>query len=133
MTITVNGTLLQSQFNDSDTSVTNMEIVADNAINTINIFAATALSNLTGTAGSKTGSYTSAQAGSIMAVALQVYREMFKHAAGNSNVTLSQLGVSFTPSVQLLNFAERVAKQLDRKTASDSPPIYVSNDPVPTT
>lgn len=129
--VTVNGTLLRNQFNDSNTSVTNMEIVADNAINTLNIFLNTALDNLSGDAGSKTGTYTSAQAGGILSVGLWVYREMYKHSEGDSG-QLGALGQSYSPSVYILNFAERVARQLNRKEAAGDVPLYVSNDPVPT-
>ena len=131
MVITVNGTLLQNQFNDAATSVINMEIVADNAINTLNIFLNTALDNLTNAAGSKTGDYTSAQAGAILAVALQVYREMFKHAEGISGGT-GAVSSSFVSSDRLLDYAEKIAEKLNKTVSSGSPPIYVSNDPVAT-
>jgi hypothetical protein len=130
--VTVTGSLLQSQFNDSTTTATQMEVVCDNAINTLNIYLNTALSNLSGSAGSKTGTYTSAQAGGILAVSLPVYREMWKHADGENTGGLGALSSSYTPTIQLLNFAERIARQLNRKAASDNPPLYVSNDPVPT-
>lgn len=101
---------MQAQFNDLAISVTNAEVVLDSAINLLNGFDAE-LDNLGGDAGSKSGTYTSKQTGAIMAVALQIYRENFKHAEGDSG-QIGALGQTFSISNQLLSFARQMANQL---------------------
>ena len=105
--VTVNAALLQAQFNDSDISATNAEIIIDAAINMLNAFGME-LSNLSGTAGSKTGTYSSADAGRIMAVAQQVYSKHFKNA-DNASVNVSSMGLNYSGDNQLLNFAQKLA------------------------
>ncbi len=110
MSITLNAAFLQAQFNDDNITATNAEVVLDGAINTLNVFGA-GISNLSGTAGSKSGSYTSAQVGAIMAVAQQIYSKHFKNA-DNSNAQISGLGLTYSSDNQLLNFARQLANQL---------------------
>ena len=130
--VTVNGTLLKDQFNDSSITVTKAEVVLDGGINLLNTYLNTALSNLTGAAGSKTGTFTSAETGAILAMALQIYQKNYKNPSGASNVNISSLGISYSTDMQMLEFAEKLAAQLNVSVATGDPPIWVSNDPVPT-
>jgi hypothetical protein len=109
LSITVNAALLQSQFNDSDITDTNAEVVIDGAISLLNSFDA-GLSNLSGAAGSKTGSYTSKQTGAIMTLAQQIYSKHFKNASG-ANTGLSGLSLSYR-DLDLLSTAKVLAGQL---------------------
>jgi hypothetical protein len=110
MTVTINSTLLQNQFGDTDITATNAEIVLDGGINLLNTFGA-GITNLTGVAGTKTGSYTSAQAGAIMAIAQQIYQKHFKNASG-ANVQVASLGLTYSSDTQLLSFARTLAFEL---------------------
>jgi hypothetical protein len=127
VTTTINGTLLQTQFQDSDITVTNAEIVVDAAIDLLNVFGAD-LDNLTGAAGSKTGSYTSAEAGAVMTLAREVYRTRFSNAQG-INPTVSSVSASYSES-DLLVYAEKLGLQLQKPTTRAAPPIYVYNSPI---
>lgn len=60
-----------------DISIIQVENIIDTAVNTLNIYNA-GIANLTGTAGSKTASYTSKQWGCIINVARAVYYSFFK-------------------------------------------------------
>jgi len=116
MSITVNATLFQNQMNDSDITATLAEINMDQAINLLNVFGA-GISNLSGTAGSKSGSYTSAEVGAIMVMAREVYAKLYKNADG-SNVQVSGIGVTYSNDGQLLNFAKQLANQLKGRSFS---------------
>ena len=105
--VTLNGAYLKNQFHDSRITTEESEYVLDGAVNLLNSFDA-GLSELTGAAGSKTGTYTSKQTGAIMAVALQIYRENYKHA-DSVNAQVSGLGVAFSTTNQLLSFARQLA------------------------
>jgi hypothetical protein len=126
--VTITGTTARNQLNDSEISVTNMEICVDGAINLLNTYGA-GLSNLTGAAGSKTGTYTSAQGGAIMTMTQQIYSKHFKHAT-QTNVNVGSVGLSYVSDTQLLTFASKLTVAM--KTQTNDPPIYLSNDPVPT-
>jgi len=114
MSTTINAALLQNQFNDEDISPTNAEIVIDGGINMLNVFLndSDAISNLSGDAGSKTGSYSSKQAGAIMAIAQQIYSKHYTNADNTSSISLGPLGRSYTGDTELLIFAEKLAARL---------------------
>jgi len=128
--VTINAALLQAQFNDAAISATNSEIVLDGAINLLNTFGAD-IDNLTGVAGSKTGTYTSAQTGAIMTMAQKIYSKHWKNAA-NSSTNLGSMGVTYGADTELLTYAGKLAKALKTATTTGNIPIFVSNDPVPT-
>jgi len=131
MSITLNGDFLKAQFADSTISTTNAEVVLDGAINMLNAFRAD-IDNLTGTAGSKTGTYTSAEVGAIMAMAQQIYQKHFKNPQGITNTAIGGVNSGFSMDTQLLTFAKTLARELRYSVASTTPPIYLSNDPIPT-
>ena len=108
---TINGELLQNRFQDSSISVTNAEICLDGGIDLLNTFGA-GLDNLTGAAGSKTGTYTSKQAGAIMVMAQQIYSKHYKNASGTSNATLGPAGIGYTSDNMLLTMAETLAEKI---------------------
>lgn len=112
--VTVNGTLLKNRFADGDISVTEAEYSLDGAIDLLNTFDA-GLTELSGAAGSRTGTYTSKEAGAIIQMALQVYRKNFKNADG-ANVTVSSLGITYSNDNQLLSFARQLALQLSGRS-----------------
>lgn len=118
--ITLNGTFLKNQFQESSISVTNAEVVLDGAINMLNAYNE-GLDNLTGTAGSKTGSYTSAQVGKIMAVAQQIYQRHWKNASG-ANASVGNLSLNYAGDYQLLTFAKMLARE------QTEPPISIGTD-----
>jgi hypothetical protein len=112
MSITVNAALLKSQFSDSNIATISAEVVLDGGINMLNVFEA-GIPNLTGAAESKTGTYTSAQTGAIMAMAQQIYQKHFKNASG-ANAQVASLGVTYSNDTQLLSFARTLAFELKR-------------------
>ena len=111
--VTVDAALLQKQFNDSITAEL-ADYVLDGAINLLNTFGA-GLTSLTGAAGTKTGTYTSAETGAIMAVAMQIYRENYKHI-DPASVQLGGIGQTYSTTNQLLSFARQLAAQLSGRS-----------------
>jgi hypothetical protein len=105
---TLNAAFLQGQF-QSTVTATQAEIVLDGAINMLNVYGA-GIANLTGAAGTKTGTYTSAEVGKIMLVAQQIYQKHFKSADG-ANASMGNYGLTYSGDYQLLNFAKAVARQ----------------------
>jgi len=108
---TINATLLQTLFNNDDITATKAETVIDQAIDLLNVFDA-GLDNLTGAAGSKTGTYTSTQKGAIMTLAQQIYSKQYVNPAETSSVNIGPLGTSYGGSSELLRTARVLAGQL---------------------
>jgi hypothetical protein len=129
MSETLNAAILQAEFADASISATNSEVVLMGSIRLLNTFGA-GITQLSGTAGTRTGTYTSAQIGAIMALAQQVYSKHYKNASGVSSSSIGQVNRSFMSDMAIIDFAEKLAKAL--KTTSNTPPIYVANDPLPT-
>ena len=131
MTITINAALLQTQFNEADISAANAETIIDGSINLLNTFGAD-IDNLTGDAGTKTGDYTSAQAGAIMALAQQIFAKHYTNASQTSSTTLGPAGLSYGSDTALLTYAEKLATAIKGTSTVGNIAIFVSNDPVPT-
>lgn len=110
---TINGTLLQTQFNNASITVTNAEIIIDASIDLLNTYDAD-LTNLTGAAGSKTGTYTSKQAGAIMSMAREVYRTRYMNADGKG-IQVDGVSINYTDQ-KILEFAQNLAQQLIGKS-----------------
>ena len=76
-------------------SATNMEPVLDLAIDTLNLYGAASISNMSGDAGSKTVSLTSKQRGAVFHLARMIYYDFFKGInranVGPVTVTASEL------------------------------------------
>ena len=108
---TITGDILQNRFDDDIISTENAEGCLDGAIDLLNTFGAE-LDNLTGDTGSKTGTYTSKQAGAIMVMAQQIYSKHFKNAAGTSSATLGPAGIGYTSDTMLLTMAEKLAEKI---------------------
>ena len=128
MSETLNAATLKAEFNDISISATNAEVVLMGSIRLLNTFGA-GLTQMTGTAGSRTGTYTYAQIGAIMALAQQIYAKHYKNASGTTSSSIGQVSVSAAVDSALLKYAEVLARAL--KTTSNTPPIYVANDPIP--
>ena len=113
--VTVNAAMLQNLVNESTTlTATKAEVIEDQAINLLNVYGAT-LDNLTGTAGTKTGTYTSKQAGAIMNVAVCVYSFSFKGGGSNSSSqSIGSLSISESSSSNSSQTINDVAKQQAR-------------------
>ena len=131
MATTIDAVYFQNILNDSNITPTKAEIIIDQSINMLNTYGV-GLSNLTGVAGTKTGSYPSAQAGAIMTMTRETYAVLYKHAPDNSSGNLGAAGASYGSNNRLLDFAKELAGQLKLVDAiSDTaPPIYVYNDPL---
>ena len=115
MTITISGTVAQTQFNDSTTTATIWETLIDGGINLLNTYGAN-ITNLSGTAGSKSVSLTSAEAGAVMAMTQQIYSKHYKNATG-SNTAAGPLNITYSNDGQLLSFAKQLAFQLKGNVA----------------
>lgn len=124
MTLTVNGTLFKSQINNTDMTATAAEQVIDAAINLLNTFGAD-VDNLTGTAGTKTGSYTSAETGAIITLSQQVYARFYCNPEQTNSESVSNLNAGYTSDNQLLKMAKTLADELIR--VNREPPIYIAN------
>ena len=117
MAITLSGSYFQTLMNDADTSAATWESVIDSAVNAINSRANANLPNMTGTAGSKTLSVTSKQAGSIEFVVRVIYATYLKNA-GNQTVGVGGLSLQVTDlmsSPAVLRAVDEAAARLDEK------------------
>ena len=130
-TTTINASLFQNQFQKDSITATNAEIIIDQSINLLNVYGAE-IDNLTGTAGTKTGDYTSAQAGAIMTIAQKVYAKHYVNASQTANSTLGPAGIGFGADTELLTYAEKLGGTLKTASTTGNIAIFVSNDPVPT-
>ena len=126
---TINATLLQDLFNDSDIPTAKAETILVQAIDLLNTFGA-GISAMTGAVGSKTLAATSAESGTIMTMAREVYSVMYKNADDSSSGSIGSLSSSYSSNNRLLDFAEKLAAKLKTTTITDDPPIFVYNDPV---
>ncbi len=131
MTTTITATVFKNLINKTTTTTTDADYISDTnaercidqGIDLLNTFLrAATLSNLTGTAGSKTGSYASNQAGAILAMATQVYIQSYRSAgaaATSSSLGLGPYSTSESSSSStggkadaLLGYAQTLAEQL---------------------
>ena len=95
-----------------DDSATNMEYVLDLAIDTLNLYGAEAIDNMSGDAGSKTVTLTSRQRGGVFHLARVIYHEFFKHkkSVNVGGVTLTVTDLLSNPTV--MSAVEKIAKKL---------------------
>lgn len=116
---------------DETTSLTNAEYIIDDVIDYINLIAGTSISNLSGTAGTKTTTVTNDQNAAIkLLLPLMLKDAKYKT---NDNSTLGPAGVSATLNSQNPVFIEMFEKAIAKLAYTTiDPPIFVSNDPVPT-
>ena len=117
----------ENDYTTSDISTTKLEYLIDNAIDYINAQTGLSISNLSGSAGSKTLTYTSPQHIAIKALTnlmLKAYLEKGSQVGiGGVNISYLQSDPDYKLSFQLFNGILNRLK---------SPPIYLSEDPVPT-
>lgn len=114
---TLSGAYFQTLMGDTDTDATTWEYVIDSAINAINSRANANLPNMSGTAGSKSLSVTSKQAGSIEFVVRVVYATYLKNAdAKGGNVGALSVQVSdLMSNPAVLQAIDEAAGRLDEK------------------
>jgi len=93
-------------------STTNMEYVIDLAIDTLNLYGAEAITNMTGLAGSKTVTLTSKQRGGVFHLARTIYHEFFqtRETAGLGPMSVSSVELLANPTIMLA--VEKIAKRL---------------------
>ena len=111
--VTVTGTIFKTRLQDGDASATEAEYSLETAIDLLNTYGA-GLDSLTGDAGSKTGSYTSAEAGAIWTMAREVYKVHWKNADGASSA-VGAVNMSAVNDTYLLRMARQLARQLATK------------------
>ena len=111
MTTLITGQILKDLWDDTDMSVTQAEIIADTSIDLLNTYGSE-LDALTGAAGSKTGTYTSAQVGAIKTLSREVYATQFKNPSDSSSGSLGSLSSGYSTNNRLLDFAEKLAEKL---------------------
>jgi hypothetical protein len=133
MTVTLTYLNLTTIINDSALAAATAEAIMDHAINKIALNGY-ALANLSGSAGSKTGTYTQAEAGAIIDVATTIYAVNYKNSgSGSTSLSLgniSQSSSTSTGSQQSINdSAMQAARTL--KTQSSDPPVYIANAELP--
>lgn len=111
----------------SGLTLTILENKIDDAIDYINAQTGLTIASLTGTAESKTLTYTPPQNVAIKQLVnlmLRAYKEKGEQVgAGGMNVTYLQVDPDFKLSMQIV---DKIIARLK------SPPIYLSNDPIPT-
>ena len=97
-------------------SDTNMEYVIDQAINELNLEGNLDLPNMSGTAGSKTVSLESREAGAVQRVARVIYASFYKKpgSAGLGGMTVSSPDLASIPAVQqVIKEAASHLKEID--------------------
>ena len=134
-TVTITYTSLTTLIDALSDAPATAESIIDQAINFLVACGAT-IDNLTGDAESKTGTYTQAQAGAILTMATAIYASTYLTSGGSSSnvnlgpASLSQSSSSSAGAGSLFELADKLARKL--ATVSNDPPLFVSNDPVPT-
>ncbi len=97
---------------DSSYTATKWEAAIDQAINELNTYGKTLdLPNMTGAAGSKTLSVTSAEAGAIQAVAVAIYSQIKQSGSQSSSFGVGGLSMS-SSSGQGSGAVENLAKDM---------------------
>lgn len=136
MTVTITYTSLTTLINALSGSPETAETIIDHAINLL-VSCDAEIANLTGDEGAKTGDYTQAEAGAILTLAAAIYSSTYLTSGGNSkNINLQGVSLGRSSSASsgaggLFELAEKLANKLQTADEND-PPIFVSNDPVPT-
>jgi hypothetical protein len=89
-----------SLLHDTTINATTMETIVDAAIDTLNLFGADTISNMSGDAGEKTVSLTSKQHGAVVFAVRQIHLGLYKREQIGATSTL---GPSFTINDVLAN------------------------------
>lgn len=126
-------TQLKNIFNDSSIADATMENLVDAVVDELNLQGCT-LSNMAGTAGSKTITLTSAEKGAVRRIFRVIYASWHKNA-DNTNVGVSSLTMNYTdlmsnPTVMQMIEDTATALKFTGSTTTD-PPIYIGNSPLP--
>lgn len=157
VTVTAAIVLAENGYTTDDFSAVNIEYMMDNVIDTINLMAGTSIAALTGTAGSKTATLTRAENPVFQMLMSMVLRENKKTSLSNSSSTSgsesasssvsigalsssesSSVGTAISATAALNNEANSIYVKMfydacrALRMATLDPPIYLSNDPVPT-
>ena len=133
--VTITYASLTTLINALSDSPAAAEDIIDQAINLL-VTCGVDLDVLTGSSPNKTGTYTQAEAGAILTLATAVYANTYLTSGGSSKsvglgpASLSQSSSTSSGPSSLMELAESLAKKLN--LASIDAPLYVSNDPVPT-
>lgn len=107
------------------TSDEDLEYVIDLAIDALNIFGA-ALSNMSGTAGSKTVSLTSSQRGGVFMVAREVFEKFYKESGTASIAGMSVSVSDLLNDKDVLDLLERIGEKLGAST--EGIPFKIAED-----
>jgi hypothetical protein len=111
MSETLNADILKTEFNVPDMDDEDAEAVLMSAIRLLNTFSA-GVTQLSGAAGSRTGSYSSSQMGAVMAMSQQIFSKHYKNPSSVTNKNTGQLSLGYSNDTQLLSFAKTLAAQL---------------------
>jgi len=93
----ITGLLIQSEFSTT-VAVTDIEVIVDSAIDTVNSDAGTSIGYMTGVAGSKTITVTGAQAAAIKPMVAMKLVSRATSGASSSSYTLGGIGSSQSAS-----------------------------------
>jgi len=93
-------------------SDTNIEYMFDWAIDTLNLYGAEAIDNMTGDAGSKTVTLTSRQRGGVFHVLRIIYEECYKGRDAVAIGGLSVTAVELLANPTVMAAVEKIAKKL---------------------
>jgi len=113
---TINAASLKSLVNDTTMAASSAEEIIDQSINELDTFGL-ALTNMTGVAGTKTLTVTSAEKGAILALAMEYYQYYRSSGSSATSVNVSGLGYSTNTSTggsmgRIHEVAEKLAQQL---------------------
>jgi hypothetical protein len=115
---------------DADETATQMEPLINAAISTLNIYSCN-ISLFTGTAGSMTGTLSSAEFGGVLFVLRVVYASFYKNAANIGSTGVSSLSQSMTDLMSnpaTLAMIKDIAMQLMTSSVTTGPQIVVGKD-----
>lgn len=93
-------------------SATNMEYVLDLAIDTLNLYGAESIDNMSGGAGTKTVTLTSRQRGGVFHLARVIYFEFFKDRRSASGGGINVTAIELLANPTVMSAVEKIAKKL---------------------
>jgi hypothetical protein len=129
MSETITYTSLTNLLSDSSITAAKAEAVLIQAINML-VTEGAAIDALTGAEGSRTGTYTQAEAGAILQMAVAVYAQMYKQA-GASASAYNIGGISSSQSASASGGAgslQALAKELAKRLKGSSIALVVAED-----
>lgn len=128
---TITGALLKQEFAVT-TNITDLEVIIDSAVDTVNSDAGTTIAYMTGTAGSKTLTCTGGEAAALKPLIAMKLASNAVAGGTSYSRTMGILGESGSQNTGATNSNSQLYERAitNLKNASRSPPILIANEPI---